>query len=62
MVYKRVLADREVLVLINFGKEAATYTLPAEKATVLFASSERFESPPTGKITVAGEEALVLKL
>ena len=64
MVYQRVYEDREVLVLINFGKEAATYTLPTEKATVLFASSESFGfgSSPTSKITVAGEEVLVLKL
>ena len=62
MAYKRVHEDQEVLVLINFGKEAATHTLSTEKTTVLFASSEGFEPPLTGKITVAGEEVLVLKL
>ncbi len=61
MIYKRIHQDREVLVLINFGKEKATYQ-SNEGKIILSTSGNRQEQPVEGSINVEGEEALIISL
>ena len=62
MAYQRVLDDRKVLVLINFGKKPVTHSMSTDSpGSVLFATAGASQSL-SDKITLEGEEALVIKL
>lgn len=64
MVFKRKMKEKEVLVLVNFGKEPATYEPDFElRGQLKISTSGTGEGNVVqGKLEVKGEEALVVEL
>lgn len=64
MVFKRVLAEQEVLIAINFGEEKISYQPEAHlKGKILLSSSRRMENHEvSGSIELQGEEAVIVSL
>ena len=63
MLFKRKYREEELMIAINFGKEAARYTADFDlQGTIVLSSGDRAQRKVRETVELGGEEALVIKL